>query len=130
MTAPRTHKVPEYLVPSPWIGKESTGNSQSGKERYSIPAGYSWDDGWELVAALHLEVNTSDEEVVAVTCLNLQEYGMGDSLESAIVDLLTSLSDYYQSLESREANLASSAVKDLDILRHLLRVSPDEASGD
>ncbi len=54
---------------------------------------------------------------------------MGDSLESATTDLLTSFSDYYQSLESREANLAPSASKDLQILRRLVHTATDNARG-
>ena len=120
MTISGTHKLPEYLVPSPHSETEQTGNPPSGKGLYYLPAGHSWDDCWELASDLHIEVNTSQEEIVAVTCLNIQEYGMGDSLESAIADLLTSLSDYYLSLESREGNLSLSASKDLQTLRRLL----------
>ena len=68
-----------------------------------------------------VEVNTSWEEVIAITYLTVQEYGIGDSLGSAIEDLLTSLSDYYQSLESRQSKLAPPASKDLEILRRLIR---------
>ena len=122
MTASRTHKLPDYLIPAPHSGTELTGNPPSGKELYFIPAGHSWDDCWELASDLHIEVDTTPEDkAVVITCLDLQEYGMGDSLESAITDLLTSLSDYCQSLESREANLAPSASKDLYTLRCLLR---------
>ena len=121
MTTPGTHKLPDYLVHSPHSGTDSTGDSPPGNERYIIRAGHSWDDSWELALDLHLEVNKSETKVVAVTCLDIQEYGMGDSLESAIADMLTSLSDYYQSLESREAKLAPSATKDLDTLKGLLR---------
>ena len=124
MTTSGTHKLPDYLIPSHHPATDSTGDCPSRKERYCIQAGHSWDDSWKLAADLRLEVNTSEEESVSVTCLNLQEYGMGDSLESAIEDLLTSLSDYYQSLESREASLAPSAAKDLRILRSLLRHRP------
>lgn len=129
MTTSGICNLPDYLIPTPHPGPESSGNLSSDQGRYYIPAGHSWDDCWELAADLHLEVNAPGEEVVEVTCLNLQEYGMGDSLGSAITDLLTSLSDYFQSLESREANLAAPAVKDLEILRQLLRVSPDDVSG-
>ncbi len=68
-----------------------------------------------------VEVNTSWEEVIAITYLTVQEYGIGDSFGSAIEDLLTSLSDYYQSLESRQSQLAPPASKDLEILRRLIR---------
>ncbi len=73
-----------------------------------------------MAADLRIEVNPSSEEVVIVTCLNLHEYGIGDSLESAVADLLNSLSDYYECLESREANLGPVAIEDLHKLRRAL----------
>ena len=130
MTTYGTHKLPDYLIPAPLSETEPTGNPPSSKGLYYIPAGHSWDDCWELASDLHIEVNTTQEDDAAVvTCLNLQEYGIGDSLESAITDLLTSLSDYYQSLKSREAKLAPLASKDLDALRRLLCISSDGARG-
>ena len=129
MTAPGTNELPGYLVPSSCSGTESNSHPSPNTGLYTIPSGHSWDDCWELAADLHIEVNTSPEEIVAVACLALREYGIGDSLESAITDLLTSLSDYYQSLESREANLAPSAIEDLHTLRHLIRVSSAAARG-
>lgn len=126
-----THKLPKYLVPMRHSGTEATSNSPYSKSSYVILAGHSWDDCWELDADLHVEVSTPPEGTVVVTCLNLQEYGAGDALESAVQDLLTSLSDYYQSLESREDKLAPSAIKDLQTLRKLLRMRApaDNASG-
>ena len=128
MTTPGTHKLPSYLVPSPCSDTESNSDIASNKGLYIIPYGHTWDDCWELAADLHIEVGASPEEVV-VTCLDLQEYGTGDSLESAITDLLTSLSDYRLSLESREANLAPSASKDLRILRRLVRTAANDSRG-
>ena len=129
MTIPRTHKLPDYLVPSPGSETEPNIYLVSNKGLYFIPSGHTWDNCWELAADLHIEVNTSPEEIVVATSLDLQEYGNGDSLESAVTDLLTSLSDYYQSLESREANLSPSAAKDLHILRRLLHTQAGGASG-
>ena len=129
MTASKIHKLPDYLMPYTDSGAESTGNPPSGKGRYLIHAGHPWDDCWELADDLNIEVDTTPEDAVTVTCLNLQEYGIGDSLESAITDLLTSLSDYYQSLESREANLAPSARKDLEILRRLVHATTGNPRG-
>lgn len=108
------------------VSYQSSGTAQSGgpassKGLYFIPAGHSWDDSWELAADLMVEVNTSWEDVTAITHLTVQEYGIGDSLESAIQDLLTSLSDYYQSLESRQSRLAPQASKDLEMLQRLVR---------
>ena len=114
-------KLPVYLVHAPQSERELTGNSVSEKGAYFIPAGHSWDSCWELTGNLLVEINTSPEGAVIVTCLDLQEYGIGDSLEIAIEDLLTSLSDYFQSLESREEKLGPSAIEDLRTLRRLLR---------
>ena len=129
MTTPGTNKLPGYLVPYSCSGTESSSGPASNKGIYVIPRGHTWDDSWELAADLHIEVNTPAEEPVVVTCLDPQEYGTGDSLDSAIEDLLTSLSDYYQSLESREANLAPSAVKDLHTLRAYLKIIQWEPAG-
>ena len=89
-----------------------------------VPARYSWDDSWELIADLPIEVSASRKETLATICLTAQEYGAGDSLEAAIQDLLTSLSDYYESLEAREDRLEPSAGEDLKILRKLIRPKP------
>ena len=130
MTTSGTHKLPDYLVPVLHSETESTGNPPSGKGLYYIPAGHSWDDCWELAYDMHIEADTTpDDGSVVVTCVDLQEYGIGDSLEFAITDLLTSLSDYYQSLESREAKLGPSSVEDLEALKRLLRFPSDGARG-
>ena len=120
MSTSRVNKLPVYLVPAPKSERKSTSNSVSGEGSYFIPAGHSWDTCWELTDDLRVEVNTSAEKTVIVTCMDIQEYGIGDSLEIAIEDLLTSLSDYLQSLESREEKLESSATEDLRTLRRLL----------
>lgn len=115
------------ITPCQSSGTMSSGDPASSNALYLVPSQHSWGDFWELSTDLLVEVNTSRENVVAVTYLTVQEYGIGDSFESAIQDLLTSLSDYYQSLESREANLAPSAIEDLHTLRYLIRISPVDA---
>lgn len=130
MSTSRTHKLPDYLAPSPVSGAKSNGDSASNHGGYVIPSGHSWDDDcWELAEDLHIEVNILPEEMVAVNRLTVQEYGIGDSCESAIQDLLASLSDYYQSLESREATLAPPAIRDLELLRRLVRSKVGSQSG-
>ena len=101
-------------------GTAPSGVPVSSKGLYYIPARHSWDDCWVLATDLLVEIETTRESVVAITYLTVQEYGLGDSFESAIQDLLTSLSDYYQSLESRKSKLAPSAGKDLEMLRRLM----------
>ena len=64
--------------------------------------GTSWDDEWESIDDLLVNVHTTPQEVVASTYLPTLEYGVGDTVPEAVHDLLTSLSDYYHSLESRE----------------------------
>ena len=94
---------------------------RSESARYVVPAQYSWDDGWELTGDLSVEVRTSQDEVVAAAHLTVEEYGVGASVEDAVLDLLTSLTDYYQSLEAREGRLGPPAAKDLEILREMAR---------
>ena len=77
-------------------------------------------DGWKLYDDLFVEVRTSLAEVVAITHLTVEEYGVGLSFEEAMLDLLRSLSDYRQSLEGREEVLGESAKEDLRILRSLI----------
>jgi hypothetical protein len=66
------------------------------------------------------EISTSGREVMASTYLEIAEYGVGASLEDAVADLLTSLSDYRESLEKREDRLGPPAVHDLEKLRKLI----------
>lgn len=92
------------------------------KDLHVIPSDCSWDDGWELAGDLVVEVQASGEEVLAVAHhLTVEEYGVGASLEEAVHDLLTSLSEYRESLEEREAKLGAPAVADMTILRSIVR---------
>ena len=106
---------------SPYLGTGEVGNPTSSKGLYVVPAHYSWDGSWELLCNLLVEICTSKEEVVAITCLTVQEYGVGASTKDAVLDLLTSLGDYYQSLEERRERLGPPALKDLTMLRDLVR---------
>lgn len=92
------------------------------KELRVIPSDCSWDGDWELAGDLVVEIQTSGEKVLAVARhLAVEEYGAGASLEEAVQDLLTSLSEYRESLEEREARLGAPAVADLAILRSIIR---------
>jgi hypothetical protein len=91
------------------------------RELHVIPADYSWDGDWELTGDLVVEVQTCQKEVLAITRLPVEEYGTGASLEEAVLDLLTSLSEYRESLEEREARLGAPAVADLAKLRGIIR---------
>ena len=95
------------------------------KVLHVIPSDCSWDDDWGLTADLVVEIQTSGEEVLAVSHhLTVEEYGEGASVAEAVQDLLTSLSEYRESLEVREARLDTSAAADLAELRSILRRCP------
>ena len=68
-----------------------------------------------------VDIETSKEGVVATTFLEVAEYGIGASLNDAVLDLLTSLSDYLVSLEERADRLSPEALQDLQKLRGLVR---------
>ena len=77
---------------------------------------------WELATNLLTTLCIPSGSWVATTYLaDIPEYGIGKSQAEAIADLLTSLSDYRESLEDREERLGPSAVDDLAKLRTLLR---------
>lgn len=86
-----------------------------------IPAQASWDSCWELTTDLTVIVQSSQKEMLARTDNTVREYGVGTSLDEAIQDLLTSLSDYRESLEAREKTLGEEGLEDLRLLRALIR---------
>ena len=92
-----------------------------GEFRLVVRRGYSWDATWELASNLLVDIETSEEGVVATTFLEVAEYGIGASLNDAVLDLLTSLSDYLVSLEERADRLSPEALQDLQKLRGLVR---------
>ena len=91
------------------------------KSKRILPAHYSWDDAWELVSDLPIEIRFCEDEVVAVTNLSTDESGGGATEEEAIFDLVTSLSDYFEWLEDHEAKVGPIETEDLKILRRLIR---------
>ena len=103
------------------FGTEEVGNPTSSIALYVLPATYSWNGSWELKRDIFVEIQSYHGEVVAITYLTVQEYGVGNSFEDAILDLLTSLQDYYMSLMAREKSLGPPGVKDLEILRSLIQ---------
>jgi hypothetical protein len=111
------------VAPSSYAGTQVTDDGYSTSLRL-VRAGHSWGHSWSLSNHLFVEIRTSRAEVLAITFLTVEEYGAGDTMEAAICDLLSSLSDYYESLEVREERLAPSALEDLQRLRHLLNRKP------
>ncbi len=101
---------------------DSSTVATSSGEAHLIPAKRSWGSpSWELLNDLDVELHHSQEEALATTSLPVREYGVGKTFEEAIEDLLTSLSDYYESLEAREERLAEAEANDLAELRRLIR---------
>ena len=127
MTTPTIHTSPMGTALSGSSGRsDSIANGTNcfsaippGTGLLLIPKKRTW-EGWTLASDLMVEIKTSDQEVLATTFLTVAEYGSGSSMEDAVDDLLTSLSEYRESLERREERLGQSAVDDLAKLRKLL----------
>ena len=73
-----------------------------------------------LQADLVAEVKFESDKYVAVD-YQVDEYGIGDSLQEAEQDLLDSLVDYLTSLEKRENRLGDRERRYLQALRNILR---------
>ena len=102
----------------------NTPNVQSlaiGGGLFILSRGRSWDE-WSLKTDLMVGITTCPQGWLATTHLDIAEYGFGKSLDEAVADLLTSLSDYRESLESREERLGQSAKGDLNKLRKLVEM--------
>ena len=102
-------------------GMVNTGDPELRKSAFFLPAHYSWDNAWELVSDLPVEIQICEDEIVATTNLSTEESGGGTMVEEAIFDLVTSLSDYFESLTDYEGRLGPSETEDLKILRRLIR---------
>jgi hypothetical protein len=82
--------------------------------------------GWQASSSHHLKsvllvkLRTSESGVLAITYLDTEEYGWGKTENEAIIDLITSLVEYMESLEARQDQLGDSAVTDLEKLHALL----------
>jgi hypothetical protein len=81
----------------------------------TLIGGGPWKTGLDSVAELRRE----GSKIVAMY-YNVDEYGIGDSSEEALADLLVSLVDYRASLEKRENRLAAKEQSDLASLKTLL----------
>ena len=78
--------------------------------------------GWHLKSILLVRIYPRRKQSSATTWLEgVVEYGVGKEDNEAIVDLVTSLGEYWEALEKREANLGDEPRKELDSLRNLIR---------
>ena len=92
------------------------------KERELAPAGIAIGaSGWQLALDLGVDLEYTDRYVIAANSW-VDEYGYGDTKESAIANLLLSLLDLRQSLErqQRESRLSDELVETLAKLNILL----------
>ena len=92
------------------------------KERELIPAAATIGaSGWQLARELAVELEYADGYVIA-TSPWVDEYGYGDTKESALADLLLSLLELRQSLERQkgESQLSAELLSTLDKLNTLL----------
>ena len=86
----------------------------------TIPKGTIIGGGpWKTRLVSVAELRREGSKIVA-TNYNVDEYGIGDSSEEALADLLVSLVDYRASLEKRENRLAAKEQSDLAWLKTLL----------
>lgn len=74
---------------------------------------------WKTVKDLAVEVKKEDGKAFAILN-NIDEYGIGDSIETAIEDLLISLVDYLMSLEKRSDKLGTNDQSALMSLRGMI----------
>lgn len=78
------------------------------------------DDNYSLAVNITAEVKFESNKYVVVEHY-VDEYGIGDTIESAQKDLLLSLVDYLTSLERRENRLGDTEKRNLGILRGILK---------
>ncbi len=92
-----------------------------------LPKGYSWSNA-KLKTSLLINTSSSPEGWEVTTHLqpDIPEYGLGNSEQEAVRDLLTSLSEYLESLEERQHKLGPPAMEDLESLRSLILLNPTD----
>jgi len=85
----------------------------------TVPADTRVSKHYILQAGLIAEVKVEDDKYVVID-YQVNEYGIGDSLQEAQQDLLDSLVDYLTSLERREKRLGENEKHNLQVLRSIL----------
>ena len=88
-----------------------------------IPAGWEFSRGYRLRSVLLVQLLTSEEGVLATTYLETEEYGWGNTGNEAITDLMSSLVEYIESLESRREKLSEKSMLDLTKLHQLIQAN-------
>ncbi len=82
--------------------------------------------GWKLLAPLVIQSESKSRSAVASTWLEgVSEFGHGNTVDESLIDLITSLGEYRQSLEHQEALLGDSALLELTLLRKMISPTPD-----
>lgn len=122
MTIGTTLAVPHDTAVSPMTSREKEGTqvqliSTIGILRLSKDTVISSD--YRLQNELTAEVKIENGKYVVLD-YQVDEYGLGDTLEEAQQDLLDSLVDYLASLEKREHRLADRELHKLQLLRNML----------
>lgn len=84
-----------------------------------IESGFKLEGLPPLSAVLLAQLKVSRRGVLAITYLDAEEYGSGQTEREAVLDLVSSLAEYKDSLEKREPRLAEGALADLVKLRQL-----------
>jgi len=85
----------------------------------TVPRGTVINNNYKFQTDLTTEVRFEDDKYVVVD-YQIDEYGIGDSVQEAQQDLFSSLLDYLMSLERREKRLGNRERRNLQILRQML----------
>jgi len=85
----------------------------------TVPPGARVNEEYTLQTGLTAEVKVENGQYVVVE-YQIDEYGVGESLQEAQQDLFSSLIDYLKSLEKRENRLGDKERRNLSSLRNML----------
>jgi hypothetical protein len=118
-----TNLVVYETFKSPEVGITLQGNTQmhlvSTIGMLTVPAGAIIAEDYKLKASLTAEVKVENDQYIVVE-YQIDEYGVGESLQEAQQDLFSSLTDYLKSLEKRENRLGDKERRNLSSLRNML----------
>lgn len=89
--------------------------------RMVLPSGWELRPGYKLAIPVTVEFQMSAGGVLAITRLETVEYGWGVTKREAANDLMASLVEYMESLESRQGRLSKKALLDLNRLHQLIQ---------